>query len=197
MAVTLVATAGASNANSYLTEAEATAYFDTRLFSEAWDLAADKPKALMFATRVLDSALLAYKRFVPEANGVAAHYRSRPAWSGTPSTTTQALAWPRTGMYDANGNAIAVDAIPQALKNAVAELALQLLGGDRTLDNDVIVQGLSSLRVGPASFSFKDNIEVKVIPDAAWNLMPPSWFTEELIEAVAGIEFCVMDEGSR
>lgn len=189
---TLVATPGASNANSYLTQAEADAYFETRLHVDAWDDADDKERALMMATRVLDRMGLPYKYYVPSAKGVAAHYRTRPQWTGAVATTTQALAWPRTGMTDRNGNAIASNVVPVELKEATAELAMQLITADRTLDNDVSVQGITSLRAGPVALSFKDMIESKVVPDAVWNLMPPSWFTDELIEYVPAARFSVL-----
>ncbi len=186
---TLVATAGASNANSYLTQAEADAYFETRLAASTWEDSDDKEKALMMATRVLDKLLQPYTYLVPAANGVAAHYRTRAHWSGSPSTTTQKLAWPRTGMTDGNGNAIATNVIPQDLKDAVAELAMQLITADRTLDNDVSAQGISSLRVGSIALTFKDQIEANVIPDAVWNLLVPSWVEDETIVAASSAEF--------
>ncbi len=180
MALTLVATAGAADANSYLTEEEADSIFEARLHTSLWDDAddEDKPKALAMATKVLDRMLMPGEEYVQ--NGDSPYYRVRPTWTGMVATTTQALAWPRAGMYDANGNAIAEDVIPGDLKEATAELALQLLAGDRTLDNDVAVQGLTGLRVGSISLSFKDLIEAKVIPDAVWNALVPSWVTSEV-----------------
>jgi hypothetical protein len=191
MAVTLVATPGATNANSYLTLAEANDYFDTRLFSDNWtDNLADGEKALMMATRTLDALAQPYKYYV--ADGPRPYYRTRPQWTGVPASATQALAWPRAGMYDAGGNLIASDVIPQALKNAVAELAMQLLAEDRTLDNDVSAKGIRSISAGPVSLSFKDSIDMKVIPDAVWNLLPPTWFTADVIEYVPTAQFQVI-----
>ena len=83
-------------------------------------------------------------------------------------------------MFDQNGNAIPSNVIPQALKDAESELAGQLGLGDRTLDNDVIVQGLTSVNAGSVSLAFKDKIIPQVIPDAVYNLMPQSWLTDEL-----------------
>jgi hypothetical protein len=78
------------------------------------------------------------------------------------------------------------------LKNAVAELALQLLQSDLTQDNAISVQGITSLRAGPVSLTFKDSIDTKVIPDAVWALLPPSWFTDAVIEYVNSAEFVVI-----
>ena len=97
-------------------------------------------------------------------------------------------------MYDANGNAIASNVIPQDLKDAESELAGQLGNADRTLDNDVIVQGLTSIKAGSVSLSFKDMVEAHVLPDAVWNLMPPSWFTDEIVTMAFGAQFDVVSE---
>jgi len=177
---TIVATPGAVNANSYETLAEAQAYFDTRLPLAGWDDADDQNVLLIMGTRVLDAIARPLKVFVLLQDSKS-YYRTRRQWTGAPATTTQKLAWPRTGMYDANGNAIASNVIPQDLKDALSELAGQLGASDRTLDNDVIVQGLTSVRAGSVSLTFKEMIETHVLPDAVWNLMPPSWFTDELI----------------
>lgn len=178
---TLVATPGAADANSYLTLAEALAYYETRTEVAGWEDADDQNVLLMMATRVLNAMTRPIVTYVPASGGRAAYYKTSSTWTGTPSTTTQKLAWPRTGMYDANGNAIAVDAIPQDLKDATAELAGALGASDSTLDNDVIVQGITSVKAGSVALTFKDMIETHVIPDMVWNLMPASWFTDEVI----------------
>ena len=64
----------------------------------------------------------------------------------------------------------------------MSEFAGQLKKGDRSLDNDVIVQGLTSVKAGSVSLSFKDMILPQVMPDAVLNMMPDSWFTSEVYE---------------
>lgn len=179
---TIIETVGASNANSYATLAEANTYFDERLpLATPWVASGDTSiRALIMATRVLDMMARPYKQYYPPMGGQAGYYRTRREWTGAPATTTQRLAWPRTGMYDHNGNAIASNVIPMDLKYAQAELAGQLIMADRTLDNDVIVQGIRSVSVGSVSVSFRDMIDKAVLPDAVLNLMPPSWFTDEI-----------------
>lgn len=86
--------------------------------------------------------------------------------------------------------------IPQELKDAESELAGSLLKGDRTLDNDVIVQGLTSLRAGSVSLGFKDNIVPQVIPDYVYNMMPLSWLTDELYEPALQAFFEVASKAS-
>ncbi len=190
--VTIVATPGAANANSFLTEAEADAYFDARLpLNPPWEDADDPTAALVMATRVL-SALAQPYRYLISSDKPPYYYRTRRTWTGAPATTTQSLPWPRTGMFDANGNAILSTVIPQALKDATAELAGQLIVADTTLDNAVAVGGIKSVKAGSVAVSFKDMIESKVLPDAVWNLMPPSWFTSEVIEAGISALFDVL-----
>lgn len=195
MPVTLDATVGGVTANTYATEAEADAYFSARLpLVPPWEDAEDKTAALAMATRILDAFMQPVKVFYPARNGVAAHYVTRRQWTGTPATTTQRLAWPRTGMYDANGNAIASDVIPQALKEAQAELAGQLSITDTTLDNAVKIGGITSVRAGSVSVSFKDMIEQHILPYAVWLLMPASWFTDELITPAYPAQFDVVSD---
>ena len=183
---TIDATVGGANANSYGTEAEALIYFDERLpLVPAWDDAENKPGILIMATRVLEAMFRPGRLLVRMADGNA-RYLTRRTWTGSPATTTQRLAWPRTGMYDGNGNAIDDDVIPQDLKNALFEFAGQLNKGDTTLNNDVVVQGLTSLRAGSVSLSFKDGIIPQVVPDAVLALIPPSWLTDEIWESAMG-----------
>jgi len=187
---TIIATPGAANANSYLTLAEAQAYFDARLPLAGWDDADDQSVLVIMATRVLEMMFVGHRRLDRGKDGD--FYITTPKWTGAPSTTTQRLAWPRTGMLDRNGNAIAVDVVPQDLKDATAELAGQLGNADRTLDNDVIVQGLTSIKAESVALAFKDMIEPRVLPDAVWNLMPDSWYTDELIEPAFPAQFDVL-----
>lgn len=179
---TIDATVGGANANSYETYDEANTYFDERIpIAPPW-VTSGNEAYLLTATRMLDALAQPFKTLIPAQGGVPAYYRIRRQWTGQPASSTQRLAWPRIGMFDANGNAIASDVIPQALKDAESELAGSLLKGDRQLDNDVIVQGLTSMRAGSVSLAFKDNIVAQPIPDMVYNLMPQSWLTDELYE---------------
>lgn len=176
---TIDATVGGASANSYETYAEANVYFDGRIpLNPPW-VASGLEAYLITATRLIDSCMSPIKTLIRGSDGVA-YYRVSRQWTGQPATSTQRLAWPRIGMFDANGNAIPTDAIPQALKDAESEFAGQLLKGDRSLDNDVIVQGLTSVRAGSVALTFKDQIMPQVMPDAVLNMMPDSWFTDEL-----------------
>jgi hypothetical protein len=80
---------------------------------------------------------------------------------------------------------------PSALMEATAELAGQLGITDRTLDNDVITQGITSVKAGSVAVTFKNEIIAQVIPDAVYNLMPQSWLTDELYELAEPAFFTV------
>lgn len=120
MAVTLIATAGAVNANAYADETEADTYFDTRPHSTVWtsQLSVDEKKRHLIAfTRRLE--LLAYL--------------------GMPTTTTQALRWPRIYVPKRDVNvSVPIDmaygqtywpetVIPNGMKYALFEGALWLM----------------------------------------------------------------------
>lgn len=178
----LIATPGAANANSYVTVAEADAFAAERLNSDAWTSATvlQKEAALITATRYIDALAAPYKKLYPTAT--PPYYVIRPHWTGKPATSTQALAWPRIGMKDLNGNDIPSDVIPKALKDATCEFAIQLLTTNSTADNPISVQGITSIKAGPVALTFKEIIESHVWPDAVLNLLVPSWLTDEEYE---------------
>lgn len=191
MSVTLVATAGASNANSFITEAEADAYFDARVpLSPPWADAADPTAAIAQATRLIVSMYAPRRTLVRTDPPSESYYLIPPTWTGAVATSTQSLPWPRTGMYDVNGNAIASNVIPQALKDATAELAGQLAIADRTLDNAIATQGITSVKAGSVAVSFKSgNIDVlRVLPEVVRLMLVPSWITDEIWESIQSIQ---------
>lgn len=143
--------------NSYCTVQEANDYHSARLFSSTWTAAATSEKtiSLIMATRTIDAQMI---------------------WAGSVWTDTQALMWPRYGVYKKNQSQwIPNDEIPVELKWATAEFARQLLAVDRTLDSDVETQGIKSLDAGPISLVFRDDVKAKVVPDAVVNLIPAWW----------------------
>jgi len=156
MALTLIATSGASNANSYATQAEADAFFEAHLYASDWTASTSKDAALVMATRTLDAMV---------------------DWSGYIASDTQALQWPRSGMYYRDGlYSIPVNVIPTDLKNAVAEFARALIVEDRTAENDIEANKLRSLKAGPVELSFDPGVSARVIPDSVLALLPASWF---------------------
>lgn len=192
MALTLVATPGAANANSYPTLEEATAYFEGRSTVQEWEDADSKEALLVMATRAIDMLLAPGGRTL--ISGASPYFRVRPHWTGAPATAAQALAWPRIGMTNRNGFPIAENIVPQELKDAVSEFAGQLSKADRTLDNSVAVQGITSVKAGSVAVTFKNDgiLTTKVIPDAVLFLLVPSWMTDEVIEGAYSAQFEVM-----
>lgn len=177
------ATVGGANADTYATVAEADAYHAARLHATSWSGATTPTKeaALKEACRLLDAAF---------------------PWTGAAVASTQALCWPRSGMSDRNGFAIATTVIPKALKDAQAEFARQLIDADRAADNDAEKQGLTSVKAGPVALTFRDSSvksdedlraqEVgainRIVPDAVRLLLVTSWYTQPTTQQVAVFE---------
>jgi hypothetical protein len=154
MALTLNATAGAADANSYATVEEADAYHEAHLYASDWTGAstANKEAALVWATRLLDEQC---------------------EWRGTKTTNEQALRWPRGGVYDVDGVGIDNDVIPTSLKRATAELARHLIKSDRLQVRDDARGGLQSVTAGPVSVSFDKVDRISLLPESVLSLIRP------------------------
>lgn len=150
----LVTTPGSASANSYCTEAEADTYHEAHVDGAAWnspaDDAPDKEAALLQAARMLDAMF---------------------DWAGTVATIEQAMGWPRFGASDRQGRLIASDVVPQAVKDAQAELARQLLVEDRAADSDVETLGLKRVKAGVELEFDSAKVQAKPIPDAVFYLI--------------------------
>ena len=112
MAVTIVATAGGASSNSYMTLAEADAYFETTPDESTWTDKTDdqKNRSIISATRYIDGFEFYGKR----------------------CTTTQALKWPRKE-YKVDGVDVACTSIPDEVKIATFELARALANNPNAL----------------------------------------------------------------
>lgn len=144
---TLVATAGAVNANSYCTLAEGNTYHESHLYASTWTDGEDDNKiiALVWATRLLDEQY---------------------DWVGEKISSTQALRWPRSGVIDRDGWEVDFDTIPQFLKNATAELARQLMTSDRFGTRDSAQAGIKSVKAGSVAVEFDSLDRIEVFPEA-------------------------------
>lgn len=155
---TLIATAGAANANAYCDVAFADQYqLDRPAVGTTWATASadQKTTSLLWATRLLDNVW---------------------EWSGYPTDAIQALLWPRGAMLKRNGwEYVDIHVVPDEIKRATAEYARQLLVSDRAGDSDIESLGIKSVQAGPVALSFKDSVYAKVIPDAVFNMIPPDW----------------------
>lgn len=124
---TLVATVGATNANSYITRADAQTYLDGRLDIDEWTDAsgADKDRALIMATSRLD----------------------QEAWRGGKYTNEQALKWPRHTTYDDSGYPYLTTEIPDVVQDATCELAVTILKNPSFL-GDTGMEAFKKIGVG-------------------------------------------------
>lgn len=126
---------GLTNANSYLSEADADQYHENYGNPSSWSSAttSDKENALREATRYLDYA-----------------YVNR--WRGFRGEKDQALDWPRRSVVDISGWTRDSDSVPQEVKDATAIAALTVIDGDTLLpkvsaaDRGVIKE---AVQVGP------------------------------------------------
>lgn len=113
MALVITATPGDAGANSFVTAAEMTAYCEGRLNASIWTAAVAQEPALVDATRTI--TVLEFK--------------------GARTDAVQALDWPRQCVAnpdDPDGAEYATTVIPQRVKDATCELALQFLKAGTT-----------------------------------------------------------------
>jgi len=150
MALTLDATVGGVNSNSYVTEAEGDAYHESRLFSTDWSGSTTllKEAALVWASRILDYTF---------------------EWAGDKFTIEQAMRWPRFAVLDRDGQLFDSNEIPVELKDAVSELARLLIVTDRTGESGT--EGLSKLKVDVIELTFDKLDRIDTIPDEVYQMI--------------------------
>lgn len=128
---------GRSDAESYLSVADANTHHGN-FGNAAWSgTDAAKEAALRRATRYLDG-----------------FYRAR--WKGFKRLRTQSLEWPRYDVYDLSGYYVATDSVPTGVKQALAEAALRELVEPNSLQPDLERGGAvqsESVQAGPVSTS--------------------------------------------
>lgn len=150
MAVTVVATIGGATSNSYLSVADADAYFNNRLNAAAWTGETDadqKARALIQATEWLEGF----------------------TYVGARVTTTQRLSWPR---IDEGDDAFTTTEIPLNLQRACCELALHLLRAGST--DPLAPSGLeafSTIQVGPIDLSIRSAAASGALPTVVKRLL--------------------------
>ena len=143
MAITLIATEGAANANSYLTLAEADSYLEAHLDASFWAALDDEAKkaALISATRELD--LIEY--------------------AGRKATQAQSLQWPRISVVDRDGYTIT--GVPKLLKDATCEQVMHELTEDENIASDFDLENLDSVEVGPLKYKMKAGLKTGIPSD--------------------------------
>ncbi|GAB6035733.1 hypothetical protein JCM15519_02920 [Fundidesulfovibrio butyratiphilus] len=135
-----------SGTNSYVTEDQADAYFESRLYATAWTGASedDKAKALIMAAVLLDRHVV---------------------WQGAKADPSQAMEWPRVGV-----RGVDPASVPKSVQVAQCELALVLLGKDTTAQSDM--PGLKRQVVDVLTMEYFEGAHaVKAIPDSIFALV--------------------------
>lgn len=125
-----------ASANSYISRTDTDTYF-LKLANTTWSAlsAGAKEAALIKATAYIEQM-----------------YRLR--WLGYRYTSTQVLSWPRANVPINDGpwnNFVAVDTVPQQVKDACCELALRASTEDLAAD---LTQGVLSETVGPLGVTY-------------------------------------------
>jgi hypothetical protein len=162
----------------YGSTTEAAEYFGSRLHSEPWDdaSAADKPKALLSARRLIDNlaykgdkhTVWLYKQAVPT-----------PVWNDPPGQEAYAA-----GIRAAEANQVlefprgADTAVPEAIRIAQYELGLSLLDGvdpQLELENlSVTAQGHAEVRTHYDRGMVPIEHLINLVPNSlAWSLLKP------------------------
>ncbi len=131
--MTLIATLGAVNSNSYVTESEADSYMENRAFAfSTWNSynSTLKEQLLITSSQALD------------------WYAN---WKGYKVSEYQSMAWPRSSVIRGSGEEVLETELPLEVKTAVYEMAISFFGGDRTEDDPLA--GFGNVKIGPLSFS--------------------------------------------
>lgn len=188
MPTILVTTPGDPAANSYAAYADYRSYWGLRGFSTAALAAvqASVEPLMTWATQIIDESF---------------------DWTGSATLSTQALAWPRTGMLTVNKFPLDPMTLPQRLLDAECEFAGILLGSDRTADiPDLKSVGgqtqLTGIKAGSVQLSFQGRtfatLEAfdafyraqnsdfaylaRAIPDSVRLKMAPTWYVQHSLK---------------
>lgn len=187
MPITIISTPGASDANSFASRDEINAILAERIpFDPPWETTGDEAARKIISARYLIEREFGGRKRLIREKGKSPYYIIGMVWTGEIASATQALSWPRIGMVDRYGREIDSDVVPNDLKIAQAEVAGQL-HTDRSLDSDIIVQGIVKIKAGPVELGFRDDMDFSssyVIPQSVFDIIPASWYTEERIEEV-------------
>lgn len=148
----LDATVGSQTSNSYVTVAEAAAYFADRVHADAWQDVENPASALVTASRMLDWYV---------------------KWKGYRSSITQSMQWPRTGVSRPDGSSVDTDIVPGEVKVAVYELALSSVEEDRTADDPMA--GIEQVKAGSLMIKADSgdvfSTSADTIPEKVWRIL--------------------------
>lgn len=133
----VIVTPGAADADAFVSLAACDAYCDAHGLTDWTGIDSLKEAAIRRATAYLNAAF---------------------EWKGTPTSgRTQALAWPRTLVVDADGYAVPTDAIPREIVNACCEIAVREVVTPGYMSPDVVLTDrVKSESIGPISTTYAD-----------------------------------------
>jgi len=142
--------AGLTTSNAYISLDDADTYHEMRLHVSDWTGSDDDTKeaAIMWASSLLDKLI---------------------DWNGIKISTTQAMRWPRSAIYDLDGDSIDSDSIPKFLKEATAEYARLLIAGDITAVNDLA--GFKMLQVDVIKIEVDKYDRTSNVPGLVWDMI--------------------------
>ena len=137
--------------NAYCDVAFADAYFTFRFGGEAWNdgtfTDTQKESLLVRATTTLDT------------------FR----YGGYKTSGTQPLKWPRSGLVDDEGYAVANNVVPMRVKQATCEMAYWFWTEEDRFMSDTELRQLDSYKAGPLDVKAKKSPEL--LPVAALDLI--------------------------
>jgi hypothetical protein len=159
---------GIVGANSYVTTDEADDYLSVKPNFSVWEELEEPENYLMWAARLLDQ---------------------RATFRGSKSVATSGLRWPRVGVCDRDGLAVPYDTIPGAIKEAVIEIAFNLV-------TQGVDPSVSSASAGGEIKRIKaDVVEIEYVEGTARNTT--NYFPVGINNILAGLGSLQGGSGSR
>lgn len=192
MPITLTPTIGSADANTWADLDYYKQYLQTRLPLVTW--LADALAGTIDEQLKID--LIAAGRLM----------NNLITWTGTPVDDVQAMTWPRSAMYTINGYAIASTTLPNSLKDAQCEYALQLHNSDLLADDDAAKKNVKKVKAGSVEVEFQavdvstwDAQDTRLtllgrefgylkVPSAVRDLLVPSWYLQPVLNGRMEIE---------
>jgi hypothetical protein len=115
----------------------------------------------------------------------------RQSWAGEPTDSAQALAWPRTGLLDAQGQPLDPDTIPAAVLEAADELAMATAAGEPT-QTDPSQPQTRSLKAGSVAIEYFRPIDAPTILSQTIMQLVGLWLGggAALVGVATGVDGC-------
>lgn len=137
MAFTFDADPASAGMNSYVTVLDADDYFASRYGSEVWTELDDAGKETILAHATRQLNLLEY--------------------GSLKTRSAQPLKWPRSGIYDNEGNAYSPLTVPVLMQQAVCEQAHWVLSESGRVLDDTTLGQFSDFKAGPLTLKIRNN----------------------------------------